>query len=86
VETLTHVRNICVNNFRISSKPAHLILFLLVLANNCFSDNSDVYLGWVGWAAGSFDQSYELTLTPTDEGDSWKDTSLMTECIAGAHA
>ncbi|GME60353.1 Metallo-beta-lactamase domain [Neofusicoccum parvum] len=45
--------------------------------------NTDVFVGWVGWSAGSFDSSYELTLTPTWNGNSWVDTSLMTDCVAG---
>ena len=40
---------------------------------------SDVYLGWTGWGAGSFDASYEITETPN--GDT--DTSLVQKCIAG---
>ncbi|KAK0661884.1 Endoglucanase EG-II [Lasiodiplodia hormozganensis] len=45
--------------------------------------NTDVFVGWVGWSAGSFDSSYELTLTPTWNGNSWDDTSLMRDCVAG---
>jgi hypothetical protein len=26
--------------------------------NNLFSANSDVYLGYIGWSAGSFDSTY----------------------------
>ncbi|KAH8811858.1 glycoside hydrolase family 5 protein [Xylogone sp. PMI_703] len=44
--------------------------------------NSDVYLGYVGWAAGSFDQTYELVETPTGGGGSWQDTALVKACIA----
>ncbi|KAK2760166.1 Endoglucanase EG-II [Arachnomyces sp. PD_36] len=49
------------------------------------NENSDVYLGWVGWAAGSFDDTYELVLTPTGSAGNWQDTTLLTSCIAGAH-
>ena len=45
--------------------------------------NADVFLGWVGWAAGSFDQSYVLTETPVYSGGQWHDTALVSSCIAG---
>jgi len=41
--------------------------------------NNDVWLGWVGWAAGSFDTSYVLTETPNGS----QDQLLVTYCIAG---
>lgn len=44
---------------------------------------SDVFLGWTGWAAGSFDTSYVLSLTPTNNGGSWTDQPLLTQCFAG---
>lgn len=44
--------------------------------------NSDVYLGYVGWSAGSFDNTYELVETPTGGGSSWTDTSLVKSCLA----
>ena len=31
--------------------------------------NSDVYLGFTAWAAGAFDQNYELSLTPNGDTD-----------------
>ena len=41
---------------------------------------SDVYLGWTGWAAGSFDaNSYQLSEVPTGNTD----TALVSQCIAG---
>jgi len=46
------------------------------------NENSDVYLGYVGWGAGSFDSSYVLTETPTGSGSNWQDTSLVKACIA----
>lgn len=46
------------------------------------SANSDVYLGYVGWAAGSFASTYELVETPTKNGNTWTDTSLVKACIA----
>jgi len=45
------------------------------------NSNSDVYLGYIAWSAGGFDSTYELTLTPTKNGNSWTDTSLMTKCF-----
>lgn len=44
---------------------------------------SDVYLGWVGWAAGKFDGSYALTETPVQNGKGWTDVKLVKEVIAG---
>lgn len=43
------------------------------------NENSAYFLGWVGWAAGSFDTSYVLSLTPTGATD----VPLMTQCFAG---
>ncbi|PSR78584.1 hypothetical protein PHLCEN_2v7331 [Hermanssonia centrifuga] len=44
--------------------------------------NSDVFLGYVGWAAGNFDPSYVLGETPTASGSTWTDTSLVAACLA----
>jgi endoglucanase len=52
------------------------------VANSVCSQNSDVYLGYVGWSAGSFDSSYELVETPTWNGNGWTDTSLVKACLA----
>lgn len=49
--------------------------------NDYLNENSDVYLGYVGWAAGAFWDDYELTLVPTQNGDSWTDKPLM-KCFA----
>ena len=47
------------------------------------NQNSDVYLGMLGWAAGSFDPtSYVLSLTPTQSGTTWTDQPLLTKCFA----
>ena len=43
------------------------------------NENSDSFVGWVGWAAGSFATTYVLSLTPS--GDT--DVPLMTQCFAG---
>ena len=45
--------------------------------------NPDVFLGWTAWAAGSFDATYPLALTPTRMGSNWTDVPLMTACVAG---
>ncbi|MCJ1238836.1 Endoglucanase EG-II [Varicellaria rhodocarpa] len=45
--------------------------------------NSDVYLGYVGWAAGSFASSYVLSLTPTGSASAgWVDQPLVSQCFA----
>lgn len=49
--------------------------------NKAISDNSDVYIGFVGWGAGSFDTTYILTLTPLGEPGNYTDNKLMNECI-----
>lgn len=49
--------------------------------NKAISDNSDVYVGFVGWGAGSFDTTYILTLTPLGEPGNYTDNKLMNECI-----
>ncbi|CZS88001.1 probable cellulase precursor [Rhynchosporium agropyri] len=43
--------------------------------------NSDVYLGYVGWSAGSFDSSYVLTMSPAWNGTSFQDTLLVKSCL-----
>lgn len=48
------------------------------------NQNSDVYIGYTGWAAGGFAQSYELNEVPTQNGNSWTDTSLVKSCIVGS--
>lgn len=52
------------------------------------NDNDDVYMGYLGWGAGSFDETYALSLTPEGgDGDEatrktpMKDVPLMTECF-----
>ncbi|KAF2651956.1 glycoside hydrolase family 5 protein [Lophiostoma macrostomum CBS 122681] len=53
-------------------------------ADEIESQNSDVYIGYTGWAAGGFASTYELNETPTGSGNSWTDTSLVKSCIVGA--
>ncbi|KKY15485.1 putative glycoside hydrolase family 5 protein [Phaeomoniella chlamydospora] len=44
--------------------------------------NSDVYLGYVGWGAGSFATSYVLSLTPFgDNATGWTDQQLVSQCL-----
>ncbi|POR34316.1 Endoglucanase EG-II [Tolypocladium paradoxum] len=51
--------------------------------NTFISQNADVFEGFVGWGAGSFDSSYVLTLTPSGSAGSYVDNKLMEECILG---
>lgn len=47
--------------------------------------NSDVYLGYLGWSAGSFAADYILSLTPFgDAVNGWRDQDLLTKCFANA--
>ncbi|EIW76534.1 hypothetical protein CONPUDRAFT_130615 [Coniophora puteana RWD-64-598 SS2] len=46
------------------------------------AQNSDVILGYVGWAAGNFATTYVLSETPTDTDGTWTDTSLVAACMA----
>lgn len=49
--------------------------------NAYINDNSDVFIGFVSWGAGSFPQTYVLTLTPSGSAGSYTDNKLMTECV-----
>ncbi|TPX18099.1 uncharacterized protein E0L32_011823 [Thyridium curvatum] len=49
--------------------------------NKVINDNSDVYVGLVAWAAGSFGASYVLSLTPTRQGDRWVNNELFSKCV-----
>jgi endoglucanase len=57
------------------------------MANRFCSANSDVYLGFTSWAAGSFDVNYVLSATPTDNGGVWTDQLTVSDalkvCFAG---
>ncbi|TPX15807.1 uncharacterized protein E0L32_000141 [Thyridium curvatum] len=47
------------------------------------NQNSDVYLGYIGWSAGAFDpRTYELSEVPSRNGNSWTDSSLVKACLA----
>ncbi|KAI1879417.1 hypothetical protein JX265_002371 [Neoarthrinium moseri] len=60
-------------------------------ASSCFTNfcsqnafinkNSDVFLGFVAWAAGSFSTSYVLSLTPSKNNGQYVDNNLMTQCV-----
>ncbi|KAI9730433.1 MAG: hypothetical protein M1834_005943 [Cirrosporium novae-zelandiae] len=45
------------------------------------NQNPDVYLGYIGWAAGSFDSNYTLSETPTHSGNTWIDTLIVSSCL-----
>lgn len=45
--------------------------------------NSDVFLGYAGWAAGGFAQSYELNEVPVLSNGKWTDQEIVTQCIVG---
>lgn len=50
--------------------------------NTFINDNDDVYIGYVTWAAGQFDDTYVLSQTPIQQADgSWQDNALFTECV-----
>ncbi|EPE07999.1 endoglucanase ii [Ophiostoma piceae UAMH 11346] len=54
--------------------------------NTAINKNSDVFVGLVTWAAGSFGTDYVLTLTPTIDGNgNYVDNELMTECVLGPY-
>lgn len=45
-------------------------------------DNSDRIIGVTTFAAGGFDQTFNLTETPVLNGNTFVDTSLVSDCIA----
>ncbi|KAJ7669341.1 endoglucanase [Mycena polygramma] len=46
------------------------------------AQNSDVILGYVGWAAGNFYTGYVLSELPALSGTTWTDTPLVAKCMA----
>ncbi|KAI9849421.1 MAG: hypothetical protein M1837_004040 [Sclerophora amabilis] len=48
------------------------------------NENDDAYLGYTSWAAGGFDETYELVETPIKKNGKWKDQLLVEKCIAPA--
>lgn len=49
--------------------------------NSLINENSDVFMGLVGWGAGSFDTSYVLSLTPSKQNGKLVDNQLMSQCL-----
>ncbi|POS78751.1 cellulase [Diaporthe helianthi] len=49
--------------------------------NSFINQNSDVFMGLVGWGAGSFDTSYILSLTPSKQNNQLVDNQLMQQCM-----
>ncbi|CAJ2502783.1 Uu.00g101770.m01.CDS01 [Anthostomella pinea] len=46
------------------------------------NQNADVYIGYVGWSAGSFSPTtYELSEVPTNNGNTWTDSALVQACF-----
>ncbi|KAF5326770.1 hypothetical protein D9619_004471 [Psilocybe cf. subviscida] len=47
------------------------------------AQNSDVFLGYVGWSAGAFSAStYVLSEVPTGSGSNWQDSLLVKSCVS----
>jgi len=42
--------------------------------------NNDVYLGYLGWAAGNYDSTYALNESPVNSGTTWVDQSIV-QCL-----
>lgn len=49
--------------------------------NTFLNQNSDVFLGYIAWAAGSFSPSYVLSLTPTKKNGKYVDNDLASQCV-----
>ncbi|KAI1760679.1 glycoside hydrolase family 5 protein [Hypoxylon sp. FL1150] len=49
--------------------------------NSLINENSDVFVGLVGWGAGSFDTSYVLSLTPSEQNGKLVDNQLLSQCL-----
>ncbi|KAI1075401.1 glycoside hydrolase family 5 protein [Whalleya microplaca] len=54
--------------------------------NTFINANSDVFVGLVAWAAGSFDTSYILSLTPSKQNGAFADNKLMSQCVLATWA
>jgi endoglucanase len=46
------------------------------------AQNSDVFLGYLGWSAGAFGTTYVLSEVPTKNGNTWTDSMLVKSCMA----
>ncbi|KAE8451626.1 Endoglucanase EG-II [Mollisiaceae sp. DMI_Dod_QoI] len=49
--------------------------------NTFLNQNSDVFLGYIAWAAGSFATSYILSLTPSKQNGKFVDNALASQCV-----
>ncbi|KAF4624012.1 hypothetical protein G7Y89_g14164 [Cudoniella acicularis] len=49
--------------------------------NTFLNQNSDVFLGYIAWAAGSFATSYTLSLTPSKQNGKFVDNALASQCV-----
>ncbi|RDL29985.1 (Trans)glycosidase [Venustampulla echinocandica] len=49
--------------------------------NTFLNQNSDVFLGYIAWAAGSFATSYTLSLTPSKQNGKLVDNALASQCV-----
>lgn len=54
--------------------------------NTFINQNADVFVGLVGWGAGSFGTSYVLSLTPTKQNNQYVDNQLMQQCMINVWA
>ncbi|KAI1144428.1 glycoside hydrolase family 5 protein [Hypoxylon sp. FL0543] len=54
--------------------------------NTLINANSDVFVGLVGWAAGSFDTSDVMSLTPSKQNGRLVDNQLMAQCLLSTWA
>ena len=64
-------------------------------ATSCFTDlceelqflnlHSNLFLGWIGWAAGSFATNYVLAETPFESNGVFTDQQLVKKCIVGEY-
>ncbi|KUJ24202.1 endoglucanase [Mollisia scopiformis] len=62
-----------------SSDPT--CLTYLCSAVSFLNANSDIYLGYIGWAAGSFAVGYNLGETPSYSNGVWTDMPIVTTCL-----
>lgn len=49
--------------------------------NTFINQNADVFMGFVGWGAGSFATSYILSLTPSNQNNQLVDNQIMQQCL-----
>ncbi|KAI2612552.1 glycoside hydrolase family 5 protein [Hypoxylon fragiforme] len=54
--------------------------------NRLINEHSDVFVGLVGWGAGSFDTSYILSLTPFKQNGVLIDNEIMSQCLVATWA